>query len=206
MEFTKAGLLISKCFMHVRGHEFGEVARQLDGRVVLDDVVFDELGGQVRQVAQPLLLVDADEVLVLAAVTRRPRVDELASLPSLLAAEAVELLLEVVEVGTVAPSRGGPLRKDLLNERELFGGDDRLVAAREQFALVAHKPHVIRVGEHRVPLTDGDLVGPRVAPGRTDGQAAVVHLAGQSLKRVVAGRVQLEAGSDVVRARLIDRD
>lgn len=94
MEVAEAGLLVCQSLSHVGGHEVGEVRWQLDGGVVLDDVVLDQFDGQMWEVAQFGVPGDAAEVLVLAAVAGSPGVDELAATSGLLTSEAVELLLE----------------------------------------------------------------------------------------------------------------
>jgi len=106
VEFSQGGLLFAQG-LGDRGRDgVDEVFGQAKGAVVADDVVLDECDGQVWQVALTLLSSDADVVLVLGTSTAAvDAVDQLVVPSGLVASVAVELLLQVMGVGSVAPRR-----------------------------------------------------------------------------------------------------
>nr|WP_263431302.1 hypothetical protein [Nocardioides sp. TRM66260-LWL] len=146
MEFPQRRLLVRHgCVdvVHDAGHE---VFGQVQGAVVPHDVVLDQFGGQVRQIALAATAAHAEEVGVLVALGVRHGEDERVASSGLLATLAVEQLLEVVEVRPVASGRRGALLEDLLYDGKQFWADDRLVTSGVQLGLVAHQSHVVRIG------------------------------------------------------------
>ncbi len=151
----------------------------------------------MRQIALTLLPSDADVVLVLGASTAAiDAVDELIASSCAAAAVAVELLLEIVEVGSVAPRWCRALLVDVLNQREQLWCNERLVPPLESLAFVADESDVVRVAQDAMPCGVGNDLGIRVPPGDACAESTVGHGLGQALHGVVAGGVQLEALPD----------
>ncbi|RQM31877.1 hypothetical protein TN91_23615 [Rhodococcus ruber] len=184
----------------------GEIFREPESAVVIDDGVLDQLDGQVRHVAVAILPPPAYEVGVAGAVVASHRVvDQARGAASPSTAVTEQHALEVVLVNPVAVAPGAAGFKHVLDPVEQLLADDRLVPPWIDLALVGDEADVVWIAQHAVQLADGDRLL-RPAGRRADCQAKVGHLVVEPFQGVITGGVELEGLQDEWRSAFIKRN
>ncbi|AZZ39734.1 hypothetical protein C0Z10_08180 [Acidipropionibacterium jensenii] len=159
------------------------------GVVVLDGA-FEWEDLDVGEVAAAAGTIAAAEVGVL--VVLHFGVDEATSPPSLVAAIAPQVALQVVVQLRHADVGGGAGVEDVLDPVEEFLVDDGFVAAFVELVVVVDPPGVVGVTEDAPDAVARERAFGPVLAGGASGEALLAHDVGERIDAVGAGGVELE--------------
>nr|WP_062962280.1 hypothetical protein [Nocardia africana] len=190
-------LLVGDDLFEQASRRGGEVGRQLQGAVVVEDRFFDGLGRQVGEVAEALFAPAADEVGVPHSVAAGGDVvDQPGGGVLVSAACAEQPPFQVVGVYAVPGAVAAAFAQDVLHTFEEFVVDQWLVPAWIDLAFPGDVADVVGIAQHVVEGRRGDGAWIRAGAGRAGCEAHVGHCCFEVLDRVIAGRVEFPCPND----------
>nr|WP_235886953.1 hypothetical protein [Mycobacteroides chelonae] len=192
VQFAGTCLVVGHGGFQALSHIGDECLRQPEGGVVVHDGVLNQMNWLVRQVAVPLLVSPAQEVLVVTAVVAFDFSEDQAGVFALPAATLTEQrVLEVVHMDAVALTVARAGIEHILHLIEQGLTDQCFVPSRIQLVFVAHESGVVRIAQHLLQRRRGNRSSWRDSLGRTTGEPKVSQGGFQTGNGVLAACIQL---------------